>query len=217
MTFITYKYIIMLKMDTSIIISLPKPKLIGKMSIEEAIARRQSIRQFTQASLTMEQLSQLLWSAQGITEQFRRAVPSAGATYPLDIFAVIGIVEGANPGVYHYLPIKHSIELIKKGDLRRDLSLAALNQEFIANAPLNIVITGEYSRTTLRYGSRGEKYVHMEVGHAGQNLSLIAQTLGLGTVVIGAFIDEEVIRCLNLPKKFTPLYIMPFGYPQVTG
>lgn len=196
------------------IISLPKPKIIGKMSIEETIVRRQSIRSFTQNSLTLEQLSQLLWSAQGITEQFRRAVPSAGATYPLDVFAVLGIVEGVNPGVYHYLPMKHSIELIKEGDLRKALALAALNQEFIAHAPLDIVITAEYSRTTFRYGSRGEKYVYMEVGHAGQNLSLIAESLGLGTVVIGAFIDEEVSRCLNLPKNFAPLYIMPFGYPK---
>lgn len=196
------------------IISLPKPKIIGKMSIEETIVRRQSIRNFTQNSLTLEQLSQLLWSAQGITEQFRRAVPSAGATYPLDVFAVLGIVEGINPGVYHYLPMKHSIELIKEGDLRKALALAALNQEFIAHAPLDIVITAEYSRTTFRYGSRGEKYVYMEVGHAGQNLSLIAESLGLGTVVIGAFIDEEVSRCLNLPKNFAPLYIMPFGYPK---
>lgn len=198
----------------SFTISLPNPKLTGKMSIEEAIARRQSVREFTQDPLTLEQLSQLVWSAQGITKQWRRAVPSAGATYPLDIFAVIGKIEGVKPGVYHYLPLKHHIELVKEGDLRKELSLAALNQQFIAVAPLSIVITGEYSRTTFRYGSRGERYVHMEVGHAGQNLSLIAETLGLGTVVIGAFIDEEVSRCLNLPKHFTPFYIMPFGYPK---
>jgi len=196
------------------IISLPKPKLVGEMSVEETIARRQSIRNFTPHSLTLNQLSQLLWSAQGITKQFRRAVPSAGATYPLDVFAVIGIVEGVNPGIYHYLPMKHSMELIKEGDMRKELSLAALNQHFIADAPLDIVITGEYRRTTLRYGMRGEKYVHMEVGHVGQNLSLIAESLGLGTVVIGAFIDEEVSRCLNLPKNFVPFYIMPFGYPR---
>ncbi|MEW6608443.1 MAG: SagB/ThcOx family dehydrogenase [bacterium] len=195
------------------IIFLPRPKTAGKMSIEEAIARRQSIRNFRQDPLTLEQLSQLLWSAQGITEQFRRAVPSAGATYPLEVFAVIGIVEGMNSGVHHYHPMKHSLELIKEGDFRRELASAALNQEFIASAPLDIVICAEYSRTTFRYGSRGEKYVYMEVGHAGQNLSLIAETLGLGTVVIGAFIDEEVTRCLSLPKKFAPLYIMPFGYP----
>jgi len=196
------------------VISLPKPKIAGKMSVEEAIARRQSIRNFKSQPLTLHQLSQLLWSAQGISKQFRRTVPSAGATYPLDVFAIIGIVEGVSPGVYHYLPMKHNIELIKQGDLRQELASAALNQGFIAEAPLNIVITAEYSRTTFRYGVRGEKYVHMEVGHAGQNLSLIAETLGLGTVVIGAFIDEEVSRCLNLPKHFEPLYIMPVGYPR---
>jgi len=198
----------------AISISLPQPNLKGKMSVEEAIDRRQSIRRFAQKSLTLEQLSQLLWSAQGITKQFRRAVPSAGATYPLEVFTVMGAVTGVNPGVYHYLAMKHSLQLVKEGDLRKELASAALNQEFIAQAPLDIVITAEYNRTTLRYGTRGEKYVHMEVGHSGQNVSLIAETLGLGTVVIGAFIDEEVKRCLNLPENFVPLYIMPVGYPK---
>jgi len=204
----------MMVIEMAISISLPKPNLRGKMSVEEAIAKRQSIRNFAQKPLSLEQLSQLLWSAQGITTQFRRAVPSAGATYPLDVFAVTGIVTGLNPGVYLYLAMKHSLQLVKEGELREELASAALNQEFIAHAPLDIVITAEYSRTTVRYGSRGEKYVQMEVGHAGQNVSLIAETLGLGTVVIGAFIDEEVKRCLNLPKNFSPLYIMPVGYPK---
>ena len=167
----------------------------------------------------MEQLSQLLWAAQGLTDphpdpalRFRRAAPSAGAQYPLDIYVVVGVVEGLEAGVYHYRPHEHVLNLLATGDLRQPLAAACLGQMFIAPAPVLIVITAEYHRITDRYGERGLRYTHMEVGHVGQNLHLQAETLGLGTVIIGAFKDAEVGEVLQLPRKHEPLYIMPVGY-----
>jgi len=144
-----------------------------------------------------------------------RAVPSAGATYPLEIFVVCGqnSIEEIEDGIYHYNVAHHSLTLHHKGDVRLDLARVALGEETIYQAPVDIIICALYERTTLHYGSRGERYVHMEVGHAGQNIYLQATTLGLATVAIGAFYDEQVREVLRLDKQYKPLYIMPVGKP----
>ena len=198
-------------------IYLPPPSQKGIISLEEAIARRRSIRHFTPEPISLPQLSQILWATQGISDSLERyrAVPSAGATYPLEIFAVSGInsVEKLEEGVYHYNIAHHSLTLHYKGDIRLELAGAALDQEYIYQAPVDIVICALYERTTLRYGHRGERYVHIEVGHAGQNIYLQATALGLATVAIGAFHDEQVREVLRLDKQIKPLYIMPVGRP----
>jgi len=198
-------------------ISLPSPSQKGGMSVEEAIARRRSIRHFTARPISQPQLSQILWAAQGITDNSSklRAVPSAGATYPLEVFVVCGGngIEEVDAGIYHYRIDNHSLTLRHKGDIRLELARAALDQEFVYHAPVNIVICAIYERTTLSYGSRGERYVHMEIGHAGQNIYLQATALGLATVAIGAFYDEQVREVLRLDKQYKPLYIMPVGNP----
>jgi SagB-type dehydrogenase family enzyme len=199
------------------------------MSLEEAIASRRSVRRYRSESLTLSQLSQILWSAQGITGAGRlRAAPSAGATYPLETFAFIGkqavtvIASEAKQslsgdelpaGIYHYDVDSHSLVLHRPGDSRKELARAALDQGFIANAPLDIVICALYSRTSYRYGRRGERYVHIEVGHVGENIHLQAVALGLATVEVGAFDDEEVRKVLGVEEQIKPLYIMPIGNP----
>lgn len=198
-------------------IHLPPPALRGSISLEEAIARRKSIRDFTAEPLTQAQLSQILWATQGLTDKGRgrRAIPSAGATYPLEILVACGknCVERIAEGLYRYHTGDHSLALHYKGDVRPDLARAALNQEFIYEAPVDIIICAIYERTTTRYGNRGERYIQMEVGHAGQNIYLQAATLGLGTVAVGAFRDEQVREALRLDKQYRPLYIMPVGKP----
>ena len=196
-------------------IYLPSPILKGSMPLEEAIARRRSIRDFAPEPLSQLQLSQILWAAQGITntsEEYR-SVPSAGATYPLEIFVVCGIncVEKIGDGIYHYDVDSHSLTLHHKGDVRLALARSASGQGYIYEAPVDIVICSLYERTTMRYGARGERYVHIEVGHAGQNIYLQATALGLATVAIGAFNDEQVREVLRLDKQYKPLYIMPVG------
>ncbi|MBO8174203.1 MAG: SagB/ThcOx family dehydrogenase [Thermococcus sp.] len=194
-------------------IMLPEPKLKGDISVEEAIAKRRSIRYYKDKPLTLEQLSQLLWAAQGITEEKRkfRAAPSAGATYPFEIYVVVGNVEGLEPGIYHYDPFKHSLTLIKEGDYRKQLQAAALNQQWVGKAAIDIVLVAFYERTTKYYGERGYRYVYMEAGHIGQNIYLQATALGLGTVAVGAFYDEEVAKILETDGD--PVYIFPVGVP----
>jgi SagB-type dehydrogenase family enzyme len=142
-------------------------------------------------------------------------VPSAGATYPLEIFVLCGqnCVATLDAGIYHYNVDTHTLALHQKGDARLELSRAALSQSFIYDAPLDIVLCAEYERTAWRYGKRAERYVHFEVGHAGQNIYLQATALGLGTVAVGAFHDERVSEVLLLEKSLKPLYIMPVGKP----
>jgi SagB-type dehydrogenase family enzyme len=194
---------------------LEKPFSIGFMSVEEAIAKRRSIRDYSKAPLTFQELSQLLWAAQGVTDLKTgfRAAPSAGATYPLEVYVVIGSegVSGLEAGIYHYNPLTNELKLIVKGDFRNDLALAALEQRWVKTAPVNIVLAAVYERTTRIYGDRGVRYVHMEAGHVGENIYLQATALGLGTVVVGAFSDELVQKVLNLPKEQKPLYIIPVG------
>jgi len=187
------------------------------MSLEGAITRRRSIRRFTSEALSLSELSQILWAAQGITSTSRelRAVPSAGATYPLETFVVCGqdCVGGIEGGTYHYNVDSHSLKLHRKGEIRLELAEAAMNEKFVYQAPVDLVICALYQRTTQYYGRRGERYVHLEVGHAGQNIYLQATALGLATVAIGAFHDEQVREVLCLGKQYQPLYIMPVGRP----
>ena len=187
------------------------------MSLEEAIARRRSVRDFSRQPITQSQLSQVLWAAQGMTNtpwRFR-TVPSAGATYPLEVFIACGrnTIEGIDEGIYHYQANNHTLVSHQTGDVRLELARAALDQELIYQAPVDIVFCALYDRTSRRYGGRAERYVHIEVGHAGQNIYLQATALGLATVAIGAFHDEEVREVLKLERQYRPLYIMPVGKP----
>lgn len=204
---------------TELKIKLPQPSYRSEISIEEALKRRRSIREYEDRPLTIKHVSQLFWAAQGVTKPdpwlraggFKTA-PSAGATYPLEVYMIVkeGGVEGLEAGIYHYLPKTHEIELLKKGDYSRDLMKAALDQEWVGAAPINMVITAIYERTTGRYGDRGIRYVHMEVGHVGENVYLQCVSLGLGCVVIGAFYDDQVKEILGVDEA--PLYIIPIGF-----
>ena len=197
-------------------VKLPFPRKTGSVSVEEALAKRRSKRDFKKESLPLSSLSQLLWAAQGVNDELgnKRTAPSAGSTYPLETYAVIGAVEGLTLGVYHYNPGKHMLTLTRIGDVRGELAQAALNQGWIRDAPASIVFTADYSRTTGHYGDRGIRYVDMEAGHAAQNVYLQAAALGLGTVVVGAFEDEEVLKVLDSGPKEAPLYILPVGVPD---
>jgi len=199
-------------------IPLGQPKTKGQLSLEETISRRRSRRSFSTRPLTLAQVGQLLWCAQGITDERsqKRASPSAGATYPLEVFIAVGKggVDGLEAGVYRYVPSEHALERTGAGDIRARVAKAALGQQFLAEAPVDLLVAADYDRTTRRYGERGIRYVHMEVGHVGQNVYLQAEALGLGTVVVGAFRDELVARAFGLPKELRPLCIMPVGHAR---
>ncbi len=197
-------------------IRLPPPAYDGKISVERAIKERRTTRDFRPDPLNAAKLSQLLWAAQGITDEHRgfRAAPSGGALYPLDVFVVVGEggVEGLISGVYCYHPLSHTIELVREGDRRQDVAHAALGQTWIVKAPIVFVITAEYERITQKYGDRGVRYAAIEVGHVGENIFLQAGALGLGAGVVGAFRDESVAEAIGAPREYKPLIIMPVGY-----
>jgi SagB-type dehydrogenase family enzyme len=193
-------------------IKLPEPRSSSPVSIEEALARRRSQREYADEPLRLLEIAQLLWAAQGMTDrQGFRTAPSAGALYPLEVYAVAGKVEGLAAGVYKYQPQHHRMVMVAVGDRRVDLAAAALGQSYIRNSPASIVFSAAYERVTRKYRDRGIRYAHMEAGHAAQNVCLQAVSLDIGTVVIGAFHEEKVQKALGLPKYEEPLYILPIG------
>ncbi len=193
-------------------VKLPEPKYNSNTSIEQALLKRRSIRDYKDESLNLNEISQLLWAAQGITgEREFRTAPSAGALYPLELYVVAGNVSGLADGIYKYDNNQHELQFRVKGDKRSELSNTALNQKVIKDAAAVVVFSAFYERTTRKYGDRGVRYVHMEVGHAAQNIYLQAVSLNLGTVAIGAFSDEQLKRMMNMEDKEHPLYIMPVG------
>ena len=195
---------------------LRPPKTDGTVSVEWAIKQRRTIRSFSPEILNLYQLSQLLWSAQGITGNggFKRAAPSAGALYPMDVYAVVGrsSVKPIEAGVYHFEPNGHRLSLVKEKDVRDSVAKASLSQMWMARAPLNIVITAEYSRITVKYKERGIRYAMIEAGHIAQNLFLQTEALKLKAAIVGAFHDNELIEILKIPRSHEPLLIMPIGY-----
>jgi SagB-type dehydrogenase family enzyme len=191
------------------LVPLPSPALSGSVSLEEALSQRRSVREYGEELLTSEELGQLLWAAQGIThERGLRTAPSAGALYPLEVYV-------ATPdGAFHYQPDGHRLELHKPADVRRELFEVALRQEPVRQAPAVFVIAAVYERTAAKYGqARSPRYVHLEAGHAAQNLLLESVALGLGAVPIGAFDDGGLQRVLGLPSDHEPLYLIAVGHP----
>lgn len=189
------------------IVDLPAPRSQSAVSLEETLLDRRSVRAFTDQGLTLVELSQLLWATQGITADWGgRTAPSAGALYPLEVYLV------TPDALYHYLPEGHRAEVLSDEDLRIELTRAALDEPAVYGAPAVFVITAVYARTAAKYGERGERYVHLEAGHAAQNLLLQAGALGLAGVPIGAFSDGDVARVLDLPPDRVPLYLIPIGH-----
>ena len=200
---------------------LPSYITDGGMSVEKALANRRSRRNFQNKAISTNQLSQILWAAYGITlpvpdvPNLRgglRTTPSAGALYPLEIYVIVGNVEGMEPGVYRYVSEEHKLVRVVDGDVRNELADAALGQRMVREAPVSVFYSAVFSRMTGRYGERGILYAYIELGHSAQNVYLQAEALGLGTVAIGAFDDDRIRQILNLPDDEEPVYLMPIGY-----
>ncbi|MHC4932723.1 MAG: SagB/ThcOx family dehydrogenase [Planctomycetota bacterium] len=190
--------------------SLPEPRAKGPLSLEETLARRRSVRVFEKTPLTQAEIGQLLWAAQGMTgSRGERTAPSAGALYPLEFYLATA------DGFFHYQPLGHRLEKRRDEDLREKAYDHALRQGAIRSAPAVIVVAAIYERTAKKYGEkRSPRYVHLEAGHAAQNILLQAVALGLGAVPIGAFHDDPLRKSLGLPPDHRPLYLIPVGRPQ---
>lgn len=193
-------------------LKLPDPRLKSGVSLEETLHGRRSVREYADEALTLEEVSQLLWAAQGITAAWGgRTAPSAGGLYPLELYVAAGNVKELGAGVYKYNPEGHELTKVRDGDVRAQLAEAALGQRCVKEGAIDIVIAAVYQRTTKKYGDRGVRYVHMEAGHAAQNIYLQAAALNLGMVTVGAFYDEEVKTIVGMPENEAPLYVIPVG------
>jgi len=191
---------------------LPEPNFKGHLSIEEALLKRRSIREYSKTSLTLSEISQLLWSAYGITSpEGYRTAPSAMALYPLEIDLVAGNIEDLPAGVYRYSPQNHKLKLSSEGDLRQAVCETTFDQPFVGEGAAVLVFSAVYERTCAKFGEAGTKFVHMDLGHSSENLHLQAVALDIGTVVVGAFRPEEVKRVISLAEDEDPLYLMPIG------
>lgn len=191
-------------------IALPPPDRAGGMPLAAALDRRRSVRAFAARALAPQELGQLLWAAQGEVDARDgvRTAPSAGALYPLVVYAATA------DGLFRYVVEAHALERVSARDLRADLAAAALGQEEVAQAPCVLVFAAVLSRTTRKYGERGVRYVHMEAGHAAQNVLLTATALGLAAYPLGAFEDARVVEVLRLGRGEAPVYLVPVGAPR---
>jgi SagB-type dehydrogenase family enzyme len=196
--------------DDSAIIPLPEPDTTGSMSLEKALASRRSIREFANAPLSAADIGQLLWATQGITDPARgfRVAPSAGALYPLELYVA------KEDGLFRYVPQRHALIRVQSGDSRPGIATAAHGQAVVREAPMLIVITAVVDRTRAKYGSRAERYVALEAGHAAQGLLLEATALKLGATVVGAFDDEALRAAVGAGKGELPLYVVAIGRPR---
>lgn len=194
---------------------LPEVSHDGEMSLEKAVLARRSHRAFKDKALSLKQVAQLVWAGQGITgPDRRRSAPSAGALYPLEVYAVAGRITDLAAGVYQYQPGEHALKPVIDGDRRREVAGAALNQGFIAEATLVLVIAGIEEKTASKYGERAGRYVLIEAGCSAENIHLQAEALGLKTVIIGAFHDARLRKDLHLSHYEVPLVVMPVGYSK---
>ncbi len=203
------------KYPQSKIIKLPKPEHRG-ISVEEAIAKRRSVRNYSSKPLSLAHLSQLLFAAQGKTGrvygQYLRTAPSAGALYPFEIYIFVNSVENLQSGIYHYAVVEHALELLKEGDFGNAISNAALKQEMLGDAAVTFVLSAIFDRIRHKYGERGYRYVYIEAGHISQNIYLQAVSLGLGSVAVGAFLDEKVNKLIGADGAYeAAIYLHSVG------
>lgn len=199
-------------------IVLPESDVRDSSALAETFDKRRSVRAYAERELTLEQIARLLWAAQGTNDPSGlRTAPSAGALYPLELVLVAGNIAGLKSAVYRYQVRRHALKLVVEGDLRQPLAKAAHGQVWLADSAAVVVVSAVYERTTRKYGKRGERYIHIEVGHAAQNVLLQAAAFGLGAAVVGAFDDAAVVDVLRLPDFEHPLYLLPVGWPADSG
>lgn len=199
--------------QAAVILALPAPRSEGAMSLEQALRQRRSVRDLSAKAVTLADVGQLLWAAQGLTHpRGLRTAPSAGATYPLEIDLVAGQVSGLAAGVYRYLPDQHALTAVAATDVRSELSAAAHDQAWLRTAPASIVVSAVHERTERLYGQRAIRYVDMEVGAVVQNIQLQGAALGLGSTFVGAFDDATVKRVVGLAPAEAALAIVPIGH-----
>jgi SagB-type dehydrogenase family enzyme len=191
---------------------LPPPRTDGKTAVEKALKERRSLRNPAATPLTLDDVGQLCWAAQGITDdQGHRTASSAFAAYPLELYVMAGNVTGLAPGLYHYQPAKHSLSLIEAGDRRADFDAKAVGQGWVATAPAIFVLSGVVEKMT-KMKERGVQFMYIEVGLAAQSFFLEATANGLGSTFVGGFRPPDARVALGLAMREEVLAVLPVGH-----
>ena len=203
------------------VVRLPAPAE-SQAPLTTALLSRRSVRSFADKAITLEQLSRVLQSADGITHGWggiaMRTAPSGGALYPVEIYVAISRVESLEVGLYHFQPPDSSLELVEAGNFDHRLHAAAFEQGCVGSAPATILLAARFERSTKKYADRGYRYTYMEGGAICQNIYLQATAMQLGTVAVGAFNDDALNKLLGIDgASEAALLIMPVGYPAAGG
>jgi SagB-type dehydrogenase family enzyme len=197
-------------------IKLPAPRSDGGMPLEAAMAKRRSVREFKPESISIRELSQLLWAAQGVTgPKGQRTAPSAMAKYPLSIYIVPARVDGLAPGLYRYKADGHELETVGP-DKRAAVLETVPKQTALQQAAVVFIVAMNYQKSAQNVTEQTRRYVHMETGLAAQNLLLEAVALKLGSVVVGGINAEAVRKAANLPEAEEVMCALPVGRPMVS-
>jgi SagB-type dehydrogenase family enzyme len=179
-------------------ISLPTPD-VSQDPLLVSISRRQSMRSYAKAPLSLGDIAAMTYAAVGIVDGGRRrAIPSAGGLYPLELYVVALDVEGLAAGIHHYNVLQHRLTCVRAAELRSVLETATFAPEALQSAAAGFALTGVFGRSKIKYGERAYRFALLEAGHAMQNIMLAAQSRGLGVCPIGGFVDDEVNGVLEV-------------------
>lgn len=199
-------------------VKLPSPE-VSSMSVDDALAKRRSVRSFAEKPMTMAQVSAIVLAADGITRERRgvqfRTAPSGGALYPMELYMAASNVTGLTEGLYHFHPADSSLELVEAGDFSNRVHEASFEQGSVGSSPITLIISARWERSTRKYADRGYRYTYIETGAICQNVYLKAASLGLGTVAVGAFNDELTNELLGIDgESEAAILMMPVGLPK---
>lgn len=197
-------------------LKLPDPEFDEEIKFWNIILNRKSTRKFKDEPISQMQLSLVLFGMTGLTRVFPqfafRTVPSAGGLYPIEVYPIINDVEGIERGVYHYNIRKNSLELLKAGDYRTEITKGCMDQQIAYKSAVNIVWTAIIERSKWKYLQRCYRYIYLDAGHVGQNFYLLAEALGLGACTIGAIYDDEINELLGIDgTNETVIYVGVIG------
>ena len=205
--------------DAALIDLVPAEELtVGGMPLIEAIKRRRSHRQFTAEPLTLEDLSFLLWSTQGISRVIHngqtvlRTVPSGGARHPFETYLLINRVNGLQPGLYRYLSLEHQLCFLKADEGLKESVHDASNDQYVLGSAVVFIWTAIPYRSEWRYSLLAHKMIAQDSGHVCQNLYLACESIGAGTCALGAYNQGKMDAVLGVDgeEEFT-IYMAPVG------
>ena len=189
---------------------------IGKDNLRDLLSKRKSYRKFSGKPIRPDQLSEILYYSAGLVREsegkFHRPYPSAGGKYPIEIYPLVLSGSDLEPGLYHYSPTEHALDILLPSLDKKEVSSIWMSQRWFRKSSIILIMTAVYRRTTDKYGEKGLPFPFIEAGHIGQNIYLLAQSLGIGCCAIGQFKEKQLCKLLDInPFEEYPIYYIALG------